>query len=231
MRNVMIAFEEFDGNISDIPHGYQPVDCHIIFYIKMGKFCCWKARMVAGGHKTVTPSALTFASVVSRDSLRIYLAISALYNLKVLACGIQNSYLTANCREKLYTIVGPEFGTNKGKIMLITQSLYGLKSSGAAFRALLAEVLCDMSYWPLRADPYVYTRPAVKENGFKYWEYVLVYVDDVLCIGNRPHATMKGLKSKFKLKDDKVEEPTMYLGASLPKMTNTENKSCWEMFV
>ena len=40
---------------------------------------------------------------------------------------------------------------------------------------------------------------------------------------------MNGLKAKFKLKDDKVEEPAMYLGASLTQMINDENKSCWAM--
>ncbi len=86
-----------------------------------------------------------------------------------------------------------------------------------------------MSYRPSRADPDVYMRPAVKDNGFKYWEYVLVYVDDVLCISDKPELTMTGIQRKFKLKDDKIEEPSMYLGASLSRMINAENKSCWAM--
>ena len=229
MKNVMIAFEEFEGEVKDIPPGYQKVTCHLIFDIKMGENFRRKARMVAGGHQTTTPAVLTYASVVSRDSVRICLTIAALNNLRVLACDIQNAYLTAPCREKIYTIAGAEFGSNQGKIMIITRALYGLKSSGAAFRALLAEVLWDMSYRPSRADPDVYMRPAVKADGFKYWEYVLVYVDDVLSISNDPESTMAGLQRKFKLKDDKIEEPTMYLGASLTKMNNTENKTCWAM--
>ena len=229
MKNVMIAFEEFDGDESDIPNGYQKVTCHLIFDIKMGENFRRKARMVAGGHMTVTPAALTYASVVSRDSVRICLTIAALNDLKVLACDIQNAYLTAPCREKIYTIAGAEFGSNQGKIMIITRALYGLKSSGAAFRALLSEVLWDMSYRPSRADPDVYMRPAVKDNVFKYWEYVLVYVDDVLCISDKPELTMAGIQRKFKLKDDKIEEPSMYLGASLSRMINAENKSCWAM--
>ena len=107
--------------------------------------------------------------------------------------------------------------------------MYGLKFSGAAFRPLLTEVLWNMSYRPSQADPDVYMRPAVKENGSKYWEYVLVYVNNVLCISDKPQLTMNRLQAKFKLKDDKVEEPTIYLGASLSKMTNNKNKSCWAM--
>ena len=34
-------------------------------------------------------------------------------------------------------------------------------------------------------------RPAIKEkDGFKYWEYVLCYVDDALCINENPMHTM-----------------------------------------
>ena len=86
-----------------------------------------------------------------------------------------------------------------------------------------------MGYKPSLADPDVYMRPAVKGNGFKYYEYVLTYVDDVLCISDNPMSTMKCLQGTFKLKDDKVEEPTMYLGASLSKMNNNSGKECWAM--
>ena len=120
--------------------------------------------MVAGGHRTVAPVALTCASIVSRDSIRICLTIAALNDLKVLSCDIQNAYLTAQCREKIWTRAGPEFGPDAGKIMLITRALYGLKSSGAAFRALLAEVLWYLSYMPSKADPDVYMRYAVKKT-------------------------------------------------------------------
>ena len=66
MKNVRVAFEEFDGPENDFPPGYQYVDCHMIFDIKMGENFRRKALMVAGGHKTSTPSSLTYSSVVSR---------------------------------------------------------------------------------------------------------------------------------------------------------------------
>ena len=109
----------------------------MIFDIKMGKNFIRKDRMVADGHRTEAPAALTYSSVVSRDSVRIALTIAAMNDLKVLACDIQNGYLTANCREKVWMRAGPEFGSDVGERMLIVQALYGLKSSGAAFRSLL----------------------------------------------------------------------------------------------
>ena len=92
----------------------------------MGENFRQKARMVAGGHTTKTPATLTYSSVVSRDSVRIALTIAALNELEVLSCDIQNAYLTAQCREKIWTQAGPEFGLDTGKIMIVVRALYGL---------------------------------------------------------------------------------------------------------
>jgi hypothetical protein len=47
--------------------GYQEIDCHMIFDVKMD--LTWKAQFVAGGHTTETPSSITYSSVVSCDSV------------------------------------------------------------------------------------------------------------------------------------------------------------------
>jgi fructose 1,6-bisphosphatase len=49
---------------------------------------------------------------------------------------VGNAYLNAATTERLNTIAGKEFGPDQeGKIMLIVRAQYGLKSSGAAYRA------------------------------------------------------------------------------------------------
>jgi Reverse transcriptase (RNA-dependent DNA polymerase) len=228
MRNVRPAFETWDKSVEEIPVGYQQVRCHLIFDVKMGENFRRKARFVAGGHTTEVPSVLTYASVVSRDSVRIALTVAALNDLKLMACDIQNAYLTADCREKIWTRAGPEFGSESGTIFLVKKALYGLKSAGAAFRALLADTLHDLGYRATKADPDVWLRPAVKANGFEYYEIVLCYVDDILSISVDPEATLKGLQSTFKLKDDKIEKPDMYLGAQLDQMF-VDGAECWTM--
>jgi hypothetical protein len=57
---------------------------------------------------------------------------------------------------------------------------------------------------------------------------LLVYVDDVLCISHDPTATMKGIQGTFKLKGDKIEVPTHYLGAQISQKT-IGGISCWTM--
>ena len=78
-----------------------------------------------------------------RDAIskEIALTIAASNDLKVLACNILNAYLTAPCREEFLCTAGPEFGSDRGKTMIVVRALYGLKSSGAAFRSFLAEHL------------------------------------------------------------------------------------------
>ena len=228
MKNVRIAFEEYAGEISDLV-GYQKVNCHMIFDIKFGENFRRKARMVAGGHTTRTPSSLTYSSVVSRDSVRIALTIAALNGLKVLAADIENAYLTAPCREKIFTTAGPEFGSDVGKTMLIVRALYGLKTSGAAFRSFLADHLYDIGFRPTRADPDVWLKPGIKADGSTYWEMILCYVDDCLAINENPSATLGRIKEKFKLKNDKMQVPDNYLGADLSRLDNEDGDLCWGM--
>ena len=40
---------------------------------------------------------------------------------------------------------------------------------------------------------------------------------------------MKQIKARFKLKDDKIEEPTSYLGAEIGKILNEDGDECWSM--
>ena len=156
MMNVRPAFEVWEKDIKHIPPGYQQIKCHMIFDVKMGKNFRCKAST------TETPMSLTYSSVVSRDLVRIILLIAALNGLQVMACDIQNAYLTANCHKRIWTYAGPEFGSERGQPMIVKKALYGLKSSGTAFRAHLVETLHDIGFKPTRADPNVWIHPAVR---------------------------------------------------------------------
>ena len=83
-----------------------------------------------------------------------------------------------------------------------------------------------MGFIPSLADPDVWMRPAVKEDSFKYWEYILAYVDNVLCISHQPLSAMKRLQESFKMKGDKIEKPTDYLGAALSQFENSDGVVC-----
>ena len=113
--------------------------------------------------------------------------------------------------------------------MIVKMVLYRLKSSSAAFRSILAEVIYDMGYWPLKADLDVYLKPAIKSNGFQYYEILLVYSDDILSISHQPLEATNGIKSVFKLKGDKATVPEMYLGGGISEVENSNGTKCWTM--
>ncbi len=57
--------------------------------------------------------------------------IAALNDLNLLGADAQNAYINVNTKEKVYTVVGPEFGLNQGRPAIIVRALYSLKCSGA----------------------------------------------------------------------------------------------------
>jgi hypothetical protein len=73
--------------------------------------------------------------------VHIALTLAALNDLEVKMADIENAYLTAPVLEKIWCVLGPEFGANAGKQAIIVRSLYGLKSSGASFRNHLADCM------------------------------------------------------------------------------------------
>jgi hypothetical protein len=60
MDAVRVAF----SILSEGEPGYAPMNCHVIFDIKLDGFKR-KARLVAGGHQLETPPVVTYSSVVS----------------------------------------------------------------------------------------------------------------------------------------------------------------------
>jgi hypothetical protein len=57
---------------------------------------------------------------------------------------------------------------------------------------------------------------------------LLCYVDGILSIVHDSHATLIALTSTFRLKDKKIDEPGIYLGAKLGKM-DVNGVRCWTM--
>ena len=88
-----------------VPIGYQRANCHIIFDVKMEYFRR-KARLVAGGHVAEPPLAISYAGLVSRDTVRIVMEFAALNDLPVKVAYIQNARITAPVMDKIWTVPG-----------------------------------------------------------------------------------------------------------------------------
>jgi hypothetical protein len=91
----------------------------MVWDVKMEDFLR-KARFMAGIHMTETPASNTYASVayasvVSHESVCIALTLAALNDLEVKTADIKNAYLTTPVMEKIWCVLGPEFGADAGK--------------------------------------------------------------------------------------------------------------------
>ena len=73
-----------------------------------------------------------------------------------------------------------------------------------------------LGFQPTYADANVYRKPIVKANGDTYYAYLIIYVDDILCIEENPKVAMDQIESLFRLKDG-VSSPNMYLGTDTRK--------------
>ena len=88
--------------------------------------------------------------------------------------------------------------------------MYGLRSSGATFRELLAERLEEMGFKSSIADPDVWIKPATKADGEQYYKFILVYVDDLLAIIQYAVSVIRKVSDKFKLKKEKIYPTEIY---------------------
>ncbi|CAJ1963375.1 unnamed protein product, partial [Cylindrotheca closterium] len=226
MSNIGVAVEVLAYGVL-APPGYSKVTGHLVWDVKMD--FTRKARWVLDGHKTPDPLYSQYAGVVSRESVRIAFTYAALNNLDVFAADIRNAYLQAPSSRKDYIICGPEFGLeNVGKVALIHRALYGGKTAGRDFRNHLRACMHHLDFLSCPADPDVWMRPAMKDDGSEYWEYVLLCTDDALCVSMNPERVLrKELGKYFELKEESIGPPKIYLGSNVRKVELDTGVQCW----
>ena len=121
-----------------------------------------------------------YSGVVSLCSLCIVSFISELNSL-----GLMAAYLEARTKEKICFVAGPEFGELAGHMLVIHKALYGLRSSASQFHEKFADTLLELGFAPTFANPDVWMR-----NAGDVYEYVCVYVNDLLVAMKDPKAFM-----------------------------------------
>jgi hypothetical protein len=118
MSTVLVAFKVLKDD-EPIPPTYQEIQCHMVYDIKWRISRGRLGLLQEASHMTETPASNTYASVVSRESIRIALTLVALNDLEVKTADIENACLTAPVVEKIWCILRPEFGANAGKRAII----------------------------------------------------------------------------------------------------------------
>ena len=198
-KSQIMDYKTFEvlGKGAPIPEGYTKIPCHMVYDVKHdGRY---KSRFVAGGHRTSTPVDSVYSGVVSLQGIRIVTFLAELNDLELWGTDIGNAYLESYTSEKVAFVAGPEFGPElEGQTCIIRKALYRLKSSGKCWHDRLADVLRDMGFFPSKAEEDIWMRDAGD-----HYEYVAVYVDDLLIASKNPQEIIDALTgdpNNFKLK-------------------------------
>ena len=192
------------GKITYLPD-YKRIIVHFVFAVKHD--LRHKARLVAGGHLTDSSIDGTYSGVVSLRSLRIAILAAELNQLQIMVGDISSAYLEAYTQERVCFLAGPEFGPLQGHLLVIERALYGLRTSGARWHDRFSDTLRDMSFTPCEADPDVWMRPTDT-----HYEYVCVYVDDIMMFGKDPQSFFTLLTEKYNYQLKGVGPPKYHLG-------------------
>ena len=206
-KNQLLEYETFvdKGINGEAPKGYKRIRCHTIYDIKHdGRH---KARIVAGGHLTDPNTESVYSGVVSLRGIRLIVFLAELNKLSLWGADVGNAYLEAKTKEKVYIVAGPEFGPLEGHTLLIDKALYGLRSSGLCWHQRFSDVLRQLGFKPSRAESDIWMR----ESNDLY-EYIAVYVDDLLIAARDPKEIVQKLEKVHRFKLKGVGPLTYHLG-------------------
>ncbi len=80
------------------------------------------------------------------------------------------------------------------------------------------------------ADPDVWMRPAKHSDGTEYYEYILLYTDDALVVGeNAEQVLRRDLGRYFELKEESIGPPKIYLGGGIRKIELDNGVQAWAL--
>jgi hypothetical protein len=66
-------------------------------------------------------------------------------------------------------------------------------------------------------------REAVEPTGEKYYEYIIVYDDDLLVLSHEPALIVNTISDNYRLKNDSVQKPTTYLGVQIKEFRHPQD--------
>ncbi|GJY00178.1 zinc finger, CCHC-type containing protein [Tanacetum coccineum] len=193
--------------LSDLPPGYKPLGCKWIFKRKMkvdetiDKF---KARLVIQGfrQKEGIDYFDTYAPVARITTIRLLLALAAIYNLVIHQMYVKTVFLNGDLEEEVY-MKQPEgfvMPGNEHKVCKLVKLLYGLKQAPKQWHQKFDEVVLSNGFHLNQSDKYVYSKFDDSSKGV----IICLYVDDMLIFGtdqNQVDKTKKFLSSRFSMKD------------------------------
>ncbi|XP_070044109.1 retrovirus-related Pol polyprotein from transposon RE1 isoform X1 [Nicotiana tomentosiformis] len=171
-----------------LPSGKSTVGCRWVYTVKVGpdrQIDRLKARLVAKRYTQIFGLGYsdTFSSVAKVASVRLFLSMVAVRHWPLYQLDIKNAFLHGDLEDEVYIEQPPGFvaqGESRGLVSLLHRSLYGLKQSPRAWFGKFSTVIQEFDMTRSEADHSVFYRHSASSLSI----YLVVYVDDIVIIGN-----------------------------------------------
>ena len=170
------------------------------------------------------------AQVLFQDeSVRLAFLIAELNSVDVMSCDLENACLDVPCQEKIWFEGSPECGEDHSKVLILAGALHGLKSAWCFMESNIGRSFGGPGFESVKADPDVWIRLAVRDDGFEHCEMVFVCIDDILAVSHRAKAIVDEITSHCKVKKDSIEKPELHLGANIDRFQLPDGREVWSL--
>ena len=180
----------------DLPEGTKTIGCKWVFKKKTnidGKVHTYKARLVAKGFKQTHGIDYdeTFSPIAMLKSIRILIVIVAYHDYEIWKMDVKTAFLNGNLLEDVYMTQPEGFvqPKNSGKVCKLQRSIYGLKQATRSWNLRFDESVKGFGFVKNEDEPCVY-----KKISGSAIVFLVLYVDDILLIGNDV-PTLQSVKS------------------------------------
>ena len=85
----------------------------------------------------------------------------------------------------------------------------------------------DLDFVSTLANPDVWIWEAVYEDGFKYYEMLFVYIDDILSVLHKETDIIREITAIYRAKERSIKPPAIYLGANTMKLQMSDGREVW----
>ncbi|KAH9753635.1 hypothetical protein KPL71_015142 [Citrus sinensis] len=210
----------------EAPNGVKPIGCKWIYKRKRGvdgRVETFKARLVAKGftQKKGIDYEETFSPVAMLKSIRILLSIAAVLDYEIWQMDVKTAFLNGHLEENIY-MQQPDGFIQKGQqhmVCKLQRSIYGLKQASRSWNIRFDQAIKSFGFIQNIDEPCVDKKIQEKSVAF-----LILYVDDILLIGNDIGVltTIKSwLPKQFDMKD--LGEASYILGIKL--LRDRKNKT------